>query len=200
MRTSRNVRRRLPRQVLVALAFAAIVLGGLLLSTALFSASTATDDNLLEIGTVDVATAPVTLDLDAGALAPGDVVATPLQVRNDGSLELRYSVSSTVDDVTLGDLLEFEVRTGVTRCDAVGADGDGVLVAGPVPLGGLTAEPVVGDPATGDDPGDRVLAAGGSEVLCLRVELPPGVDEDTAAGLTVTASLTIDAEQTAANP
>lgn len=200
MRNTETIRRRPPRQVLIALALAAIVLGGLLLSAALFNDSTANEGTSLEVGTVDIATAPVTLDLDAGGLAPGDVVATPLQVRNDGSLELRYSMTSTVDDTTLGDLLAFEVRTGVSRCDAVGADADGTLVAGPVRLGGLTADPILGLATPGPDDGDRVLAAGGSEVLCLRVELPASVDEATAAGLTVTASLQLDAEQTAANP
>lgn len=192
--------RRPPRRLLVAVLLVAVLVGALLVSAALFTDVARNEGLRLEAGTVDVATAPVTLELDASDLGPGDVVATPLEIRNGGSLELRYSITSTVDDTTLGDLLQFEIRTGVTACDAVGADADGVLVAGPVRLGGVTADPVLGDPATGQDPGDRVLAPGSAEVLCLRVELPADVSEDEAAGLSVTATLQVDAEQTAANP
>lgn len=197
---ARVPQRTTPRRLLVALLALAVLLGALLISAALFSDVARNEGLRLEVGTIDVATAPVTLDLDASGLAPGDVVATPLEVRNDGSLELRYSITSTVDDTTLGDLLQFEIRTDVTTCDAVGADADGVLVAGPVRLGGLTADPVLGDPSPGQDPGDRTLAPGAAEVLCLRVELPTTVSEDDAAGLSVTATLQVDAEQTAANP
>lgn len=188
------------RRLLVGLLLLAVLVGALLVSAALFTDATRNEGLQLEAGTVDVATAPVTLELDATALVPGDVVATPLEVRNGGSLELRYSITSTVDDTTLGDLLEFEIRTGVTTCDAVGADADGELLAGPVRLGGLTADPVLGDPAPGQHAGDRQLAPGEAEVLCLRVALPEDVTEATAAGLTVTATLQVDAEQTAANP
>lgn len=198
--TQAQEERRTPRRLLVGLFLLAVLIGALLVSAALFSDAVRNEGLRLDAGTVDVATAPVTLDLDASGLAPGDVVATPLEVRNDGSLELRYSITSTVDDTTLGDLLRFEIRTGVTTCDAVGADADGTLVAGPVRLGGLTADPVLGDPATGQDPGDRTLAPSSAEVLCLRVELPADVSEDEAAGLSVSATLQVDAEQTAANP
>lgn len=198
--TDRAPSRVLPRRLVVGLLLVVVLLGALLVSAALFSDVTRNQGLRLQVGTVDVATAPVTLDLDATGLVPGDVVATPLDVRNSGSLDLRYSITSTVDDTTLADLLELEVRTGVTTCDAVGADADGVLLAGPVRLGGLTADPVLGDPTPGQDPGDRELAPGGAEVLCLRVELPQDVTEATGAGLTVTATLQVDAEQTAANP
>lgn len=192
--------RRPPRRAVVGVLLVLVVLGSLLVSAALFSDVARNEGLRLGAGTVDVATAPVTLALDAMALAPGDVVATPLEVRNDGSLELRYSITSTVDDTTLGDLLRFEVRVGVSSCDAVGADQDGTLIAGPVRLGGATADPLVGDPATGQDPGDRVLGPGASEVLCLRVELPAETSEEEGAGRTVTATLQVDAEQTTANP
>lgn len=192
--------RRTPRRLLIGMLLLAVLIGALLVSAALFTDVARNQGLRLDAGTVDVATAPVTLELDASGLAPGDVVATPLEVRNDGSLELRYSISSTVDDTTLGDLLQFEIRTGVTACDAVGAAADGVLVAGPVRLGGLTADLVLGDPTPGQDPGDRTLAPGAADVLCLRVELPAGVSEDEAAGLSVSATLQVDAEQTAANP
>lgn len=198
--TDRVDRPRVPRRVLVAVLLALVVVGVLLVSAAVYTDVTRNEGLRLQTGTVDVATAPVTLELDTTGLVPGDVVATPLQVRNDGSLELRYSITSTVDDLALAELLLLSVRTDVTSCDAAGADADGTQLAGPVRLGGLTADPVVGDPASGQDPGDRVLPAGAAEVLCLRVELPATVTEEDAAGRSVTAVLQVDAEQTAANP
>lgn len=198
--TDRADRPRVPRRVLVTVLLGLVLVGILLISAAVFNDVTRNEGLRLETGTVDVATAPVTLELDTTGLVPGDVVATPLEIRNDGSLELRYSITSTVDDLALAELLAFTVRTDVTRCDAVGAGADGTLVAGPVRLGGLTADPVIGNPATGQDPGDRMLAPGASEVLCLRVELPATVTEEDAAGRSVGATLQVDAEQTAANP
>lgn len=192
--------RRPSRRAVVLLCLVAVLLGLLLTSAALFSATTGNEDLRLEVGTLDVATAPVALDLDAGGLAPGDVVATPLTVRNDGSLELRWSLTSTVDDEALADLLEFEIRTEVSDCDATGAAADGVLVAGPTALGSTAGSVLIGDPVTGADAGDRVLAPNAAEALCLRVELPASAGEEEAAGRTVTATLRIDAEQTAANP
>lgn len=193
-------RRRVPRRVVVGALLAMVVLGTLLVSAALFSDRTENLGSGLDVGTIDVASAPVTFDLDASGLVPGDVVAAPITFRNDGSLELRYALTSDVDDPALADLLELTVRTDVTTCDAVGAAADGTLLAGPVRLGAPGGEPVLGDPATGSQPGDRVLAPGDAEVLCFRVVLPSGVSESGAAGLTVTATLRVDAEQTAANP
>lgn len=192
--------RRPTRRLLLVVSLSLVLLGGLLVSSAVFNDATRNEAMRLDAGTVDIAAAPVTFALDATGLVPGDVVATPLQVRNDGSLELRYSVTSTVDDALLADELELTIRTGVTDCDAVGAALDGSVVAGPVRLGGLTGDAVLGDPATGQDAGDRVLAAGTSEVLCFRVELPTTATEATAAGLSVSATVRLDAEQTAVNP
>lgn len=195
--------RRLPRRLILGVFLAMVLAGLLLMSAAIYSAITSNEGLRLDVGTVDVATAPLTLELNATALVPGDVVATPLEITNDGSLELRYSITSittTTDDPSLAELLELEIRVGVSRCDATGADADGTLVAGPVLLGGATGAPVLGAPATGQHPGDRVLGPGAFEVLCLRVELPSSVTEDEAAGMSLAVTLQIDAEQTAANP
>ncbi len=197
---SASARRRSPRRLLLVVFLLAVLAGLALVSGAIFSDATRNEGMRLDVGTVDIATAPVTFELDAADLVPGDVVATPLVVRNDGSLELRYAITSTVDDAVLADELLLTIRTGVTACDAVGADAAGTLLAGPVRLGGLTGDTVLGDPARGQDPGDRVLAAGGSELLCFRAELPASATEAAAAGRTVSSTLRLDAEQTAVNP
>ena len=197
--TERATTRRPTRRLVVIGCLVLIVVGGLLVSAALFNDATRNEAMRLQTGTVDIAAAPVTFGLDATGLVPGDVVATELEVRNDGSLELRYAATSTVDDAPLADALSLTVRTGVTSCDPVGADADGTLVAGPVRLGGVAGDAIIGSPATGQDAGDRVLAAGTSEVLCFRVELPASATEATA-GRSVSATVRLDAEQTAVNP
>lgn len=188
------------RRPVVASLLALALLGMLLTSAAVFSGATDNPDNLVAIGTLDVASAPVSVAVTGSGLGPGDVVADELDVRNDGSLELRYAVTSTTDETTLASALVFEVRTGVTDCTPAGADADGTLVAGPGPLGTTTGMALIGDPTQGDDAGDRTLAAGASEVLCLRVELPASADEAALADRSSTAVLRLDAEQTGANP
>jgi hypothetical protein len=58
---------------------------------------------------------------------------------------------------------------------------------------------VIGDSAAGQQTGDRTLAAGGSEVLCLQVSLPSATG-NTYQAKTTTATFTFDAEQTTNNP
>jgi hypothetical protein len=70
----------------------------------------------------------------------------------------------------------------------------GTLAAG-VPTMPIT---IIGNPAIGQHPGDRVLAAGMSEDLCVSVGLPLGTDntfQDTDAQV----ALTFLAEQTVNN-
>lgn len=193
--------RRPTRRLLLIASLALIVVGGLLVSAAVFSDATRNEAMRLDVGTVDIAASPVSFALDATGLVPGDVVATTLDVTNGGSLELRYAATSTVDDAILADELELTIRTGVTSCDPVGADLDGTLVSGPVPvrLGSPAGDDVIGDPQTGSDAGDRVLPSGGSEELCFRIELPASATE-AVADRTVSATIRLEAEQTAANP
>lgn len=189
------------RRLLLIACLALIILGGLLVSAAVFNDATRNEAMRLDVGTVDIAATPVTFALDATGLVPGDVVATTLDVINSGSLELRYAATSTVDDAVLADELELTIRTNVTSCDPVGAALDGTLVSGPTPvrLGSPTGDLVIGNPQVGADPGDRVLGSGDSEQLCLRVELPASATE-AVAGRSVSATIRLEAEQTAANP
>ena len=65
-------------------------------------------------------------------------------------------------------------------------------------LGSTAGINVIGDPTTGDETGDRTLAASGSEVLCINVTLPSGTG-NSFQGTTTTATLAFTSEQTVNN-
>lgn len=66
-------------------------------------------------------------------------------------------------------------------------------------LGSTAGTKVLGDAATGAQAGDRTLASGANEVLCLQVSLPIATG-NTYSNRTTTAVLRFDAEQTVNNP
>ena len=106
------------------------------------------------------------------------------------------STATNADGKGLKDQLVLTIKSGVTTCSnaAWGADGS-VLYTGD--LDGTTGV-LIGDPATGADPGDRNLLAGASEVLCFNVTLPLSTGTAFQAA-TSTATFTFDAEQTKNN-
>ena len=141
------------------------------------------------------------LTLSTAGMVPGDAVTDDVVVENDGSVQLRYglSTSSTNPDTKLlRDALTLSVReidttTPGTPCN----DFDGVVVLTATVLGASGAG--FGSPAVGAQAGDRVLAAGANETLCFRVTLPSGTG-NAYQGATTTTTFTFDAEQTANNP
>ena len=125
--------------------------------------------------------------------------AAGVVVSNDGTLELRYSITSTTTEDVLAAALdltirEIDVTTPGVPCD----DFDGTLRYGPADLGSVAGINVIGDPTQGAQAGDRVLAASATETLCFRVELP--LSATGPEGTTTTATFTFDAEQTQSNP
>ena len=165
-------------------------------SLALFTDTAAVGSNTFTAGTIDITAAPATAVVSMPAMAPGDQVTNPLTVGNAGSLEFRYALTSATDEDVLAAALVMTVKSGVTTCDDANWTVDGTtLYAGP--LGSTATSPILGSAVTGADPGDRVLAAGGSEVLCVNVTLPTGTT--AGQGLSSTATLNFEAEQTANN-
>jgi len=104
-------------------------------------------------------------------ITPGDEQTTPVQVTNDGSLGVRYAVTSTTTEDALAAALGLTVwRLPVAgTCELPPAS---TLLYGPAPLGSTTGIDIVGDPAPGAQAGDRTLAAGAAETLCFRVTAP----------------------------
>lgn len=152
-------------------------------------------------GTVDLTTG-ASVDFSLTNMAPGDSASVQqLTVTNGGSLALRYALTSTTDEDTLAAELDLDVWDESTEPSADGTCQDvtpaSYLYQGLIGSTGGTA--VFGDPSTGDDTGDRTLAAAANEVLCFDVSLPIGTG-NTAQGQTTNVTFTFDSEQTANNP
>jgi hypothetical protein len=132
-------------------------------------------------------------------MAPGDKDTAPITISNDGSLQLRYAVTSTTTEDTLAAQLNLIIKENVTTCTNAGFDTDGSLVSGPRALGSTTGDNIIGDPAQGADAGDRSLSASNSETLCVQVSLPSS-SGNAYQNLTTTATFDFQAEQVSSNP
>lgn len=168
---------------------------------AYFTDQATVGSNTFTTGTVDLTATPATAVVTLGSMAAGDVVTAPMTVNNAGTLAYRYSVLSTATPSTpdLAAQLDLTVKSGVTTCTTAGFSTTGTVLYGPGDLGSTAGVKVLGDAATGQQTGDRSLAAGATEVLCVQVSLP-GATGNAYQGKTTTATLTFDAEQTANNP
>ena len=174
---------------------AAIVIG---VTGAVFTDTESVGANTFTAGTVDIATTPASAVVSFSNMAPGDESVGELTVDNDGSLELRYSVTATTTENVMAADLDMTIKTGVTTCTIGGFATDGSIIYGPADLGSTAGIDVIGDPTQGADAGDRVLAGAGSEALCIRVELPLSIG-NSSQGVTTTAQFNFAAEQTANN-
>jgi hypothetical protein len=174
--------------VIVGVLGSLVGLGGL----SLFTDSAANDSNTFTTGSVDISTSPASAFLTMSDMVPGDSVTAQLTVSNDGSLELRYAMTTdatNTDSLDLRDSLTLTIKTLGTDC----ATFDGTEL-----YTGTLANGAIGDPTTGGDSGDRTLAASASEDLCFKVELPSSATGPE--GATTTATFTFEAEQTTNNP
>jgi spore coat-associated protein N len=189
-------RRRLRLAVLIVGLSMATLAG--LLTAAIFTDTQAVGANTFTTGTVDISTAPASAAVTFNGMAPGDTVTAPITVTNAGSLQFRYAVRSTTTENVLAAQLDMTVKENVVTCTTAGFGGSGTVVYGPADLGNTAGLNVIGNPAQGANPGDRVLNAAASEVMCIQVSLPLATGNAYQA-LTTTATLDFIAEQTANN-
>jgi hypothetical protein len=198
-------RKRLWRSMLI-LGVSGIA-GGVLLVSALFTQTADVPNNVFSSGDVDISTSPDTTLLTMSNGAPGDRVSAPLTVSNDGSLELRYSVTSlTTGSAELAAQLDLTILKSSMACSTpaefdaayAAADPADVLYDGGVLGTHVTATNVVGDPTAGSDAGDRTLAAAANEVLCFSVLFPSGSGNEFET-LSTTAEFAFISEQTKNN-
>jgi len=194
-------RRPLIRSVLLLAASVAMV--GTTLTAALFTDSASSTDNTFADGTLDMTSNPTTAFVTYSNMAPGDSVTDDVTLTNSGSLSLRYSLRSTTSgSATLAAQLDLTVWNEAeegdsgTTCAAVAP---ATRLYGPADLGSASGVAVFGDPAQGEQAGDRWGSPGGSEVLCFRVHLPLSTD-NTYQGESTTATFDFHAEQTRNNP
>ncbi len=166
-------------------------------SLALFTDTEAVPGNAFTTGTIDLVASPAIAVVTMPAMAPGDQVTAILNADNSGSLDLRYSMTSTTTENVLAAEPVLTVKSGVTTCDDANWTTDGTVLYSGL-LGTTATIAAFGDNTPGGDPGDRTLAPGADEDLCVNVTLP--LATVAGQGLTTTATFTFDAEQTANNP
>jgi spore coat-associated protein N len=187
-------RRRARRRGIVALlgAVSLLTIGAGSMSLAQFTDS-ATSTWAFTTGTIDINTSPAVLTA-IGSMMPGDNATQALTVTNAGSGDLRYALSVAATN-PLGTALNLTIKG-----PDGGVGGSCVLFNGASVLASTTLNGAAfGSNVQGAQAGDRNLAAGASEVLCLRVSLPLATGNAMQAASSA-ATFTFDAEQTANNP
>ena len=182
-------------------AFALSAIGGIGMSSATFN-DTETVDGAFSSGTIAMDPAKVdALTLGASNMMPGDSLTDDVVVENDGTAQLRYSLTTSSTNADGKDLRSqllltvktIDVTTPGTPCNDF--DGSSTLING-ISLG---TPAVFGNPAAGAQAGDRNLGAAASETLCFRISLPLATG-NAYAGAATTTTFTFAAEQTVNNP
>lgn len=141
---------------------------------------------------INVSAEPALL-MQVSGMLPGDRHSGVLTVANLGADTLRYALVSTSTDADsrgLRDVLLTDVRSAGSGCDAF--DGQ-LLYHGPLSGAGF------GDPAAGQQAGDRLLGAAERELICVRVALPEAAGNRHQRSST-TVSFTVLAESTLTGP
>ena len=188
----------LTRILLVLMTVGVVATGLGVASNAIWTDSDDVDANLFTTGSVILSTNPTTALVTFTSGAPGeDTTPQSLTVTNDGTMELRYAVTMTADNIDTKSLyaeLDLTIRDEGTDC----ATFDGTDLYGP-DLPFLLTGNLIGDPSAGSDTGDRTLLASNNEVLCFRVTLPSGAPNSVQAAST-TAIFTFESEQVQNNP
>lgn len=192
-------RKRILLTLGAALTVASIGIGAV--SLAVFT-DTETVDATFTSGTIILdATKIDTLTLTNTNLMPGDSITGSVDVENDGTNVLRYSLDTLSTDgaspngAALYTALTIDVKTLGTDC----ATFDGTLLNSAAEILGAS-NVMFGDPSPTVGTGvDRIVNAGATDVLCIRVSLPFATD-NTYQGATSVTTFTFNAEQTANNP
>ncbi len=190
------------KKLLVVVIVVAALAGLIGVASALFTDQKVVDNNAFTAGTVILNTSPTDVVVTYSNMAPGDQYTAPLTVTNNGTLDLRYAVTSAATDTDgkhLNSQLDLTIKTGVTDCSNSGFGTDGTSIYGAADLGSVAGINVIGDPTQGAQAGDRTLSASGSEVLCMNVKLPLSTG-NAFQGAATTATFTFNAEQTKNNP
>ncbi len=169
-----------------------------LTSTALLTDSESTTANTFSATTVIIDAGPAVTAFNLPTMRPGDEAVLEITTANTGAGAFRYAITSVTTEDVLASELILTIRELVTSCTVADWDGSGAqLYTGKLgdttTSGGLL---LVGDPASGADAGDRVLAPSATEDLCFHVELPVAA---LAQNTGTTATFNFSAEQTANN-
>ena len=168
---------------IVAVLIIGMVGGG---TWALFTDEETSTGNSFTAGTVELTLGEGgSIPFTVGNMAPGDIAVATADVFNDGTLALRYAMTTVVDSdsgASLADQLTCTITAG----------------GGDLYNGSLSGA-FIGDPDPGDQGDDRELGIGGSEILTFTVTMPIDTS-DAYQGASCSVNFTFNAEQTINNP
>ncbi len=152
-------------------------------------------DGRLAAATLDVEAGQRTAPVTVRALAPGDRATGSIEIVNAGDLPLHYTLMLSPSGAPVERWLRWDLwlapPPGCGGAAPPAADPDRLVAD--VVLDGVDETALFGRPAPGFDPGDRVLAVGQRELLCLAVTLPLDAP-DAVQGAAVTPRFTAVAE------
>jgi hypothetical protein len=141
-------------------------------SDARFGASEQLGPSQLAAATISVAPGRRSVDLSVVGMTPGDRARGRLDIVNDGTLPIRYSLAvsfngSSPAALVLAEELEIQIWTATT-CGIRPPSAASVLTPRrPLAPAGV----VFGNPDIGPDRGDRELTVGGTDTICYSIEL-----------------------------
>ena len=189
---TREGRSRRRRRGLIALLLSVSVgtLGAGVFSLAYFT-DTDTTNGSFATGTIKLDVSPISALFAVTGMLPGDTQNSTLTLTNNGTGQLRYSMTTAVTGAApLAGQLDALVKTKGTSCAAF--DGT-TLYSGKLNLAAF------GNPAVTGTVGDPTLNSGSTDDLCFRVSLPASTN-DTFQGVSTAVTFTFNSEQTANNP
>src|SRR3990170_5306944 len=134
----------------------------------IFTSTATNPSNTFSTGSVSISTSPASAFITFSSMVPGDTTTQSLVVSNDGTLQLRYAITSSATNADAKGLKDqlvltvktIDVTTPGTPCDNfVGTQ----LYTGDLDS---TAGALVGSNAQGSQADDRTLAASTNETLC----------------------------------
>jgi hypothetical protein len=147
--------------------------------------------NRIASATVDIAVGEHSVPITASGIAPGDLTAGAAEFFNAGSVPLVYAVTARASVGELAPYLTwwFSIAEHGSICPTA-SEWERQPPANRIELDGRAlagdgALPLVGNAASGRDPGDRMLDLGEADLLCvavaLAVDAPNGVQDTTTA-------------------
>jgi len=180
------------KKVVVSMLILGVVLAVALIGAiALFTDQEEIGNNTFSTGTLDLASDPATAMFTVTNMAPGDVTYSDIELTNDGSLELRYAMTTTPDAGDLDEQLTLTI-------DVMDDDYSEVLFDDI--YDGALSSAFIGNTTAGNQAGDRTLvAATGIEYLRFTVTLPLNTG-NSFQNTDCTVAFVFDAEQTKNNP
>jgi spore coat-associated protein N len=191
--TDRQERHRTRRRrglIALLLTLSLGTLGAGMFSLAYFT-DTDTTDGSFATGTIKLDVSPTTALFAVSGMLPGDTSTSTLTLTNNGSGQLRYSMTTAVTgSAALAGQLDAVVKTKGTSCATFNGT---TLYTGKLNLAAF------GNPAVTGDVGDPTLNSGAADQLCFRVSLP-AASNDTFQGVSTAVTFTFNSEQTANNP